>query len=168
MISNLPSVLGQNTVPKPNIFCLWLLLSQGVKVVTCSLENYLNIGWHLVSIFFFPQGKIITNRTWSNLACIGNWVFLFGVNVFRGYSLWEKLVVLLIPATPNLFLYPDYGIVIEYSFGPPCLRVVLSCFLTYPVTDEESNFIYQAVLKIQLFPVDMYQEIFLCSCPLTK
>lgn len=41
-------------------------------------------------------------------------------------------------------------------------------FLTYPVTDEESTFIYQAVLKIQLFPVDMYQEIFLCSYPLTK
>lgn len=41
-------------------------------------------------------------------------------------------------------------------------------FLTYPVTDEESNFIYQAALNIQLFPVDMYQEILLCSYPLTK
>lgn len=33
--------------------------------------------------------------------------------------------------------------------------------LAHPVTDEESNFIYQAVLKIELFVIDMDQEIFL-------
>ena len=44
----------------------------------------------------FLKAKVITNRTLRNLVCVGNLAFLFDISLFKGHSLWEKLLVLLI------------------------------------------------------------------------
>lgn len=168
IISDWPYILGQNTVSK--LKHILSFTSSFPRCESCNLFFRKFLKHRLTLGLLFPLSSRQNNYKQNFKQSCTPWEL--------GLSFWYQLIQRLFPLrkasgsldTSNSKLFPLSRLWhchwIRFWTTMPAGHFKL--FLTYPVTDDKSTFIYQAVLKIQLFPVDMYQEIFLCSYPLTK